>query len=302
MHISNEVLVLITSDHETNKAREPGNSEPQAPLAARSLLSLSQIHIALKHLRQDGHFVFVLSNKPDPATLQTLVLLRSLFKSITPCKGKSLHGIRSSFYLFCDSFDKQEYEHSHTSELLLKAMADMKDEEEKQTQREIESIANRTEDLQIGERTGGDPQADSDIVHPADLIWMRGVTLDALLEQEGPFVSKFFDGLWNGQIRAIAKRTDELKYKNTRSSEGNASRSPWRRTSEKADNGTPRSWRAQKPDAAGGTEQGTWQTATRGSGNAPRSDYRRSDTPGGEQTPAPARETNNALKNDWRKR
>jgi hypothetical protein len=265
-------------------------------LAARSILSLSQIYIALKHLRQGGHFVFVLSNKPDPSTIQALVLLRSLFTSITPCKGKSLHGIRSSFYLFCDTFDRQQYEERQVSELLLRGMADMREEEEKEEQRAIERVANRTAELSIDDVADTHGQIGSVATHPADLIWMPEITLSALLKQEGPFVSSFFEGLWNGQIRAIAKRTDELKYKNSRPSESNASRSAWRRTP------VDSAWRAKAPDPAGTSIQGTWQTARRGGGPERNTETRKLDGASGAQNGAPARETSNALRNDWRKR
>lgn len=107
------------SDAETAQPRSQNkDDESSAPPGARVILSLSQVSLVLNHLQAGGHFVFVLSNKPDPITIQTLVLLRRLFKRIFPCKGKTLHGVRSSFYLFCEAFDREKYEEEKIPALL----------------------------------------------------------------------------------------------------------------------------------------------------------------------------------------
>jgi hypothetical protein len=250
----------------------------------------------LKHLRNGGHFVFVLSNKPDPATLQTLVLLRQLFKSLTPCKGKSLHGIRSSFYLFCEAFDRTKYEQDKIEELLLKAMADMREEEDRHQQAEIEQIANRTDNLQL---TDAAKSTEEDhLVHAADMIWLPEWTMEELLNKEGPYVTGFFDTLWLGQIRAIAKRTDELKYGKTRSS-GMTTSSGWRSRNQQGGEG--KSWRARTVETVeepSSTDQSGWQT-TQPSRRGPSA----AKVEGRNETVLEPRQASaGASKNDWRKR
>ncbi len=180
-----------------------------------------------------------------------LVLLRSLFASITPCKGKSLHGIRSSFYLFCEGFDRAQYEEREVEELLIKAMEDVKEAEEKLEAAAIEQVANRTANLQLDGSAGA---ASDEAVHPADYIWLPGYTPQTLLEKEGPFVAEFFEGLWWGQIRAINKRTDELKYKKTQHASGGPS---WMRG---GGSGVRTELSRASPDA----RQDGWRTSDRG--------------------------------------
>lgn len=201
------MAACIYRDTETALPRVDGKPpiESRTPPGARTILSLSQIILALDHLQDEGHFVFVLSNKPDPATIQVLVFLRSLFKSIVPCKGKNLHGIRSSFYLFCDQFDRAAYEARDGSQVLKDALRKVDEAE----------VNFQTESLSVDEQQSQQRAKPSttEPVHPADIMWLPGMTLESMLEREGNYVSGFFEKLWLGQIKAIDRRIQELEYR-----------------------------------------------------------------------------------------
>ncbi len=211
-----------------------------------------------------------------------------------------MHGIRSSFYLFSESFDRAKYEESKIEELLLKAMAEMREEEDRHQQAEIERIANRTDNLQL---EGGEKATDEDqMVHAADKIWLPDWTMEDLLEKEGTFVKDFFDTLWQGQIRAIGKRTDELKYGKTRSS-GMTASGGWRGSSRNQPGGEGGSWRTKAPEvlleAPSSVDQSGWQTTqtSRRGGSAPKVEGSRVEPVIELRQPSAG-----ASRNDWRKR
>ncbi|KAJ9124103.1 hypothetical protein QFC22_000898 [Naganishia vaughanmartiniae] len=200
----------IYRDTETAQPRSRNkDDEPSAPPGARVILSLSQISLVLNHLQAGGHFVFVLSNKPDPATVQTLVLLRRLFRRILPCKGKTLHGVRSSFYLFCEGFDRQAFVDNSISKLLSSTIETMR-----QTARMIieEEESQNIED--VLQRLGIEDNKNKEYF-AADMIWLPEYNDQrTLLEEEGDFVEQFFKKLWDGQVRSIEEKIVNLDHQN----------------------------------------------------------------------------------------
>lgn len=176
------------------------------------ILSLSQISLVLNHLQAGGHFVFVLSNKPDPATVQTLVLLRRLFRRILPCKGKTLHGVRSSFYLFCEGFNRQEFVDNGISKLLSSTIETMR-----QTARLIIEEMDGAESQNIEDvlqRLGIEDNKNKEYF-AADMIWLPEFSDQrTLLEEEGDFVEQFFKKLWDGQVRSIEEKIVNLDHQN----------------------------------------------------------------------------------------
>lgn len=195
-------------DIETAQPRS-GNKddESSAPPGARVILSLSQVSLVLKHLQAGGHFVFVLSNKPDPITIQTLVLLRQLFKRIFPCKGKTLHGVRSSFYLFCEAYDRDRYQQDQVSALLNKTIDSMREIAQMITQEGNNDAAGLDQALQ---RLGISDNKNKEFF-AADMIWLPLYPdQNTLLEKEGDFVQEFFQKLWLGQVRSIEEKISNL--------------------------------------------------------------------------------------------
>lgn len=175
------------------------------------ILSLSQVALVLKHLQAGGHFVFVLSNKPDPITIQTLVLLRQLFKRIFPCKGKTLHGVRSSFYLFCEAFDREKYQTEQISALLDKTIESMRVTAQMIIQEGDGDSVELDEALQ---RLGISDNKNKEFF-AADMIWLPGYPDQTdLLEKEGDFVQEFFQKLWLGQVRSIEEKISNLDRQN----------------------------------------------------------------------------------------
>lgn len=199
-------------DVETAQPRSRNkDDEPSAPPGARVILSLSQVSLVLKHLEAGGHFVFVLSNKPDPITIQTLVLLRQLFKRIFPCKGKTLHGVRSSFYLFCEAFDREKYQTEQISALLDKTIESMRETAQMIIQ---EGESDSAELDQALERLGISDNKNKEFF-AADMIWLPGYpNQNDLLEKEGDFVQEFFQKLWLGQVRSIEEKISNLDRQN----------------------------------------------------------------------------------------
>jgi hypothetical protein len=195
-------------DAETAQPRSQGkDDESSAPPGARVILSLSQVSLVLNHLQAGGHFVFVLSNKPDPITIQTLVLLRQLFKRILPCKGKTLHGVRSSFYLFCEAFDRERYEEEKIPVLLDATIESMR-ETAQLVINEDESTGTTLE--QALQRLGITDNKNKEFF-AADMIWLPGYKdQEDLLEREGQFVQDFFQKLWQGQVRSIEEKIANL--------------------------------------------------------------------------------------------
>jgi hypothetical protein len=176
------------------------------------ILSLSQISLVLNHLQAGGHFVFVLSNKPDPATVQTLVLLRRLFRRILPCKGKTLHGVRSSFYLFCEGFNREAFVENGISKLLSSTIETMR-----QTARLIieEMDGAETQNIEdVLQRLGIEDNKNKEYF-AADMIWLPEYSDQrTLLEAEGEFVEQFFKKLWDGQVRSIEEKIVNLDHQN----------------------------------------------------------------------------------------
>jgi hypothetical protein len=203
----------ILSDTETAQPRSRNkDDEPSAPPGARVILSLSQISLVLNHLQAGGHFVFVLSNKPDPATVQTLVLLRRLFRRILPCKGKTLHGVRSSFYLFCEGFNREAFVENGISKLLSSTIETMR-----QTARLIieEMDGAETQNIEdVLQRLGIEDNKNKEYF-AADMIWLPEYSDQrTLLEAEGEFVEQFFKKLWDGQVRSIEEKIVNLDHQN----------------------------------------------------------------------------------------
>ncbi|KAJ9098786.1 hypothetical protein QFC19_006263 [Naganishia cerealis] len=208
------LAAAIYRDTETAQPRSRNkDEEPSAPPGARVILSLSQVSLVLNHLQAGCHFVFVLSNKPDPATVQTLALLRRLFRRILPCKGKTLHGVRSSFYLFCEGFDRQLFVETGVPELLSDTIETMR----------------KTAQMIIEDMDGSDNQTIEDALQrlgiednknkeyfAADMIWLPEYKDQRqLLEEEGDFVEQFFKKLWDGQVRSIEEKIVNLDHQNS---------------------------------------------------------------------------------------
>lgn len=254
------MAACIYRDTETALPRVDGKygGDNRTPPGVRTILSLSQILLALDHLQNEGHFVFVLSNKPDPATIQVLVFLRSLFKSVVPCKGKNLHGIRSSFYLFCDMFDRAAYEAQNGSQVLKDALRKVDEAD----------VVFQTETLTVEEQQ---PKSAAELVHPADVMWLPGLTLETMLEREGEYVSRFFEKLWLGQIKAIDRRMQELEYRRKPNSNRFGGQGHPRREEQQPPSAAleANDWRSSKPSPsrsnwqAPSTAGGQWQDAPR---------------------------------------
>lgn len=203
------ICLVVSRDAETAQPRtQSKDDESSAPPGARVILSLSQVSLVLNHLQAGGHFVFVLSNKPDPITIQTLVLLRQLFKRIFPCKGKTLHGVRSSFYLFCEAFDREKYEEEKIPALLNATIESMRE-----TARMIidETDGSDSTTLEQALQRLGITDNKNKEFFAADMIWLPGYKdQEDLLEREGGFVQDFFQKLWQGQVRSIEEKIANL--------------------------------------------------------------------------------------------
>lgn len=85
------------------RAQDPEKSDGDLPAnqAERTRLRISQLVLALRNLSEGGCLVAVMSLKPSAMTVTLLLLLKQNFERTVATKGKTLHRMRSSYYLVC---------------------------------------------------------------------------------------------------------------------------------------------------------------------------------------------------------
>jgi 23S rRNA U2552 (ribose-2'-O)-methylase RlmE/FtsJ len=65
---------------------------------------LAQLLVALRHLKHGGNLLLKMSSRPHLFIMSIICALQHLFTTCHALKQKCSHGIRSSFYLFCQGF------------------------------------------------------------------------------------------------------------------------------------------------------------------------------------------------------
>jgi hypothetical protein len=154
-----------------NPEMDASNCDAQ-PLWSRSrqLLRYSQLLIALGNLQEGGTLILVFNLRPHIYQVEIVCLLSCCFERLFPIKPKSVHGIRSSYYLVGVNYKSDVAQKLNILERLRTAL---------------------------------------DLVRTMDTDWdsqkpllLEG-TDDQIVKQWGSFVLEHYQVMWQAQARAI---------------------------------------------------------------------------------------------------
>ncbi|CCO35270.1 hypothetical protein BN14_09387 [Rhizoctonia solani AG-1 IB] len=189
--------------------------------AARPLLALSQLRVALTMLAPGGTLILVSSANPNVFCLEILALIRRLFTSeVRSTKGRKLHEIRSAYYIVGQGY------RGVSGDVLRQLDEAIRTLKRRGAMGGASDWASEDDDdvAYTGEATGSCVAPT-----PIPLLLHPHLTEIDILQSDGPWLLKHYEPLWLRQADALERALARVS-KPTPGDAGAADRRSWRRS------------------------------------------------------------------------